>query len=849
MGLRILIIHPRSKHWHQIDFVLSRQSDLRDIRITRALRGADCWTDHCLVRTKLKLQAPKRKKLYGTRPPRKINVAGLKSVQARSQYQRQLFESLANVHSANEEIDSSWTRFRDGTLEAAGKILGSQKKISKDWFDDNDESIRDLLSQKNLALAESLADPSNKSKSQKFKELRSLAQLKIRQMKDAWFKEKSALLQHYAISNNAKSFYSEVKAIYGPSNRSVAPVRDLDGNILTDIGAISNRWSEHFQQLLNRPSAISPSAIAEIDPVEPNTDLDDPPTVTEIAQAVDKLQCGKAGGPDGISPELLKYGGPFLLAKLSGLLAECWSKGHLPSDLKDAHIVHLYKGKGDRSLCDNHRGISLLSVAGKVLARVILDRLTKHLLEDIVPESQCGFRRDRGTVDMIFSIRQLQEKCREQQQDLYILFLDLTKAFDTVSREGLWQILPKIGCPPNMARMISELHDGMSAQVIGGDAPPFPVTNGVKQGCVLAPTLFSVLFSLMLTSAFKECSAGVEVRYRTDRGLYDLQGLKAKTKVTETLVRELLYADDCAIVSHSEHDLQMLTDLISSATKRFGLTISIKKTEVLFQAVSDQPPPCILIDGQQLKNVDEFTYLGSCVSSNTSLDREITSRIAKASRAFGRLNARVWLNRALSVETKVSVYRAVVLTALLYGCETWTTYRRHVRMLESFHQKCLRAILNIRWQDRVTNTAVLQKSGLFSVDSMLCSTQLRWSGHVSRMKDDRLPKQIFYSELTHGSRRRGRPLLRYKDTLKERLSDCDIPRDSWENLACDRPSWRTLIHDATAAREEKKRNSLEQKRAARKSRPQAQPSVFCPICSKGCASQFGLMAHSRVHRP
>ena len=108
--------------------------------------------------------------------------------------------------------------------------------------------------------------------------------------------------------------------------------------------------------------------------MEPSPDLDVPPTVAEITQAVEKLQCGKAGGPDGLSPELFKYGGPYLIAKLSGLLAECWKKGNLPSDLKDAHIIHLYKGKGDRSLCDNHRGISLLSVAGKVLARVILDR-------------------------------------------------------------------------------------------------------------------------------------------------------------------------------------------------------------------------------------------------------------------------------------------------------------------------------------------------------------------------------------------------------------------------------------------------------------------------------------------
>ena len=100
-------------------------------------------------------------------------------------------------------------------------------------------------------------------------------------------------------------------------------------------------------------------------------------------------------------------------------------------------IVHIYKKKGNRQSCDNHRGISLLSIAGKILARVLLNRLLDHLEQGHLPESQCGFRSGRGTTDMIFAARQLQEKCIEQHQDLYMTFVDLTKAFDTVSRAGL----------------------------------------------------------------------------------------------------------------------------------------------------------------------------------------------------------------------------------------------------------------------------------------------------------------------------------------------------------------------------------------------------------------------------
>ena len=114
-------------------------------------------------------------------------------------------------------------------------------------------------------------------------------------------------------------------------------------------------------------------------------------------------------------------------------------------DFKDASIIHLYKRKGNPQVCDNHRGISLLSIAGKILAKILLNRLNVHLDQaGLIPESQCGFRKDRGTIDMIFTARQLQEKFQEQNVDLYMTFVDLTKAFDTVSRDGLWKIMAKL---------------------------------------------------------------------------------------------------------------------------------------------------------------------------------------------------------------------------------------------------------------------------------------------------------------------------------------------------------------------------------------------------------------------
>ena len=147
-------------------------------------------------------------------------------------------------------------------------------------------------------------------------------------------------------------------------------------------------------------------------------------------------------------------------------------------------------------------------------------------------------------------------------------------------------------------------------------------------------------------------------------------------------------------------------------------------------------------------------------------------------------------NHSLRLITKIKVYRAVVIPTLLYGAETWTPYRRQVRLLERFHQRCLRSILNIKWHDYVSNEGVLEEAQLPSIESILLKKQLRWAGHVTRMEDSRMPKAVLFGELKAGKRNRGAPKKRYKDQLKKQLSLADIPPNSWQDAASDRLTWR-----------------------------------------------------------
>ena len=222
-----------------------------------------------------------------------------------------------------------------------------------------------------------------------------------------------------------------------------------------------------------------------------------------------------------------------------------------------------------------------------------------------------------------------------------------------------------------------------------------------------------------------------------------------------------------ALVAQSLEDLQAMLDRFVAASVAFGLTINISKTEVLYQPALalHHKDPDLYIHGRTNQICPKLHLLRCVISSENSIDLEITRRI--------RVLQCVWSSRCSSVvparsklATKCKLYRVFVLPCLLYSTETYTLYRRHLKKLTSIQLRHLRSIMGLTWRDRVCNGEVLQKASMESVEAMLVKSQLRWAGHVVRMPDDRLPKAVFYSELTSGKRKRGGQKLRYKDVLK-----------------------------------------------------------------------------------
>ena len=275
---------------------------------------------------------------------------------------------------------------------------------------------------------------------------------------------------------------------------------------------------------------------------------------------------------------MLIHAGADFLAAFHQLLGDIWAKGSVVDDWRNAVVVPVPK-KGDLRCCDNWRGISLLNVAGKLFARVMQDRL-QVVAEEILPDSQCGFRRGRGCTDMIFCARQLVEKTIEHDTSLYVLFVDLQKAYNSIPRTALWSVLDRLGVPPVMLGLIKSLHEGMIAKVrVNGKlSDNISVTYGLRQGCTQAPTLFNLYFSVVVADWRARCpDAGVDLLFRNGHKL--VGDRTAKSRLSATRVTESQFADDAALYATTRERFERMTSEFILCAQRWGLTVSIRKTK------------------------------------------------------------------------------------------------------------------------------------------------------------------------------------------------------------------------------------------------------------------------------
>ena len=498
--------------------------------------------------------------------------------------------------------------------------FGKKERLSQDWFNAFITDMDPVIEAKRQAYLAYKDTPSEKTDAA-LRAARSNAQRIARRCANDFWLQLCESIQTASDWWNIRGMFDGIKRAVGRTVKKTAPLKSTTGQTIVDRNDQMVRWVEHYSELYSRETAWWTNWMLN------------PPLRTwakpKTHYPAEKHQAMMAYHQRWSSAENLRSWNP------STNCSVCWEEGAVSQDMCDATIVTLYKNKGDRSYCNNYRGISLLSIVRKVFARILLTRL-HTLAARIYPESQCGFRAERSTIDMIFTLRQIQEKCREQGKPLYLAFIDLTKAFNLVSRKGLFQLLEKIGCSPKLRSLVVSFHGDMKGTVMydRSCSDPFPVKSGVKQGIFLA----SSFHSFCLTPSGHHLTAYIYTHE-----------LMANCSASHAFAqRQKCRKSSCYLPM--THPLQPTQKRpyrdFSQSCKDFGLTISIKKTNVSAQDVSQAPS--IKIDDHTLDVVEEFTHLGSTISMNLCLDTEINKRIGKASATMAKLTQRVWKNRLLT---------------------------------------------------------------------------------------------------------------------------------------------------------------------------------------------------------
>ena len=405
-----------------------------------------------------------------------------------------------------------------------------------------------------------------------------------------------------------------------------------------------------------------------------------------------------------------------------------------------------------------------------------------------------SFRSGRSTMDMIFTLRMILETAKHKKVPMYLLFIDLIKAYDSVSRQGLWAVLKSKGVPGSLLTLIKQYYSKKVRQVSteGVLSAEFSLSTGLGQGCCLAPLLFNIYFGAVMESWVQLAGPRTSWFTRVDGVLRRQSALYKYAIHRPWSFQEMGYADDLALITDTLDRLRSMHARFDSHLKHWGLSLSATKTEALATLVNHLGPledPPTTEQGVQFTR--KFKYLGSYIDSDLTCDEDILHRLDQARKAFWRLASTVWDVNQLTLGTKIAVYRACVLSVLLYGSETWTVGWLMKRKLKVFHMMCLRKISGVtRWaqqRDGLPNDHVMKFLGVPTIEELLHQNRLRWMGHVARMDNSRMPKQALFSFLppemgVHRlpGKQSGK---RLRDAMVNSLEVIQVPLQGWVQMA------------------------------------------------------------------
>ena len=505
----------------------------------------------------------------------------------------------------------------------------------------------------------------------------------------------------------------------------------------------------------------------------------------DFACGIKSLNENRSPGLDDCAPEYIKRGGLKLWQWLFTLMTRLWVFAcDLPSIDCVGRLIPIPK-KASATSVDTTRPICLLTTFYKIYAILVFQKVRTRIKE-FVSWTQAGFIQGRSCANNLWIIRRVSERAIEFNVPVYCALVDYKGAFDALNRTTLGRVL-KLFLSPNMVRRVLCLYfDAKAIVSVNNDVgPEFDLQRGVRQGCPASPSFFTVALSFISWS-FRLTFCGI--------------------KLISHHLASLEYADDQILFTMSPGGLQDMLDFITANAEPFGLRLSPKKCELICfhrpGSIDKNTLHRITVFGEELKWKPSVVYLGSRIAEDGKTLTAVKHRICCAESVVERLNERVFHRQTVDAHLKGQFIDSAVFASLLYGLEHCALGARDRRCMDGYFLRLAKRVLHLRHDYHLSYTEAEERLGVDRPSFKLARNRLRWTGHALRSEDTVLQEVLFFRP-EGGARRRGRPKLRYYDTVKADLFDrgISIPtRDQagfWHiltEMTADRAGWQEIVN-------------------------------------------------------
>lgn len=584
---------------------------------------------------------------------------------------------------------------------------------------------------------------------------------------------------------NSKTFWNIKRSMTKNTLDDWYTIKDEGGKRLYNPEEIKECCANYFQNLLQTREGSTTIAQAWTKKIETdinsywissdyeNLKLNSPITPEDITTAIKQLKPNKAAGPDNIKNEFLTQAKEEILPSLQQIMSLIYKTEQIPEQWQESEITTIYKGKGDRELLTNTRGLTLSSAVGKLFERIINNRICPQL---DYTEAQAGGRKGRSTTDHLFILKSILNQAKMDGKPVYCAFLDLEKAYDKVWIMGIMHILWGSGIKGKLWRLVYKLNSNIKAQIRTkyGLTRIIKIPENLKQGGVLSVAEFAKIIDEL-------------EREMKDHGLgYAYHDL---------LISTLLFVDDIVLMAETPEILQKMLDVVENFTVKWRLVIGMKKSKVMVIGPTAKLNTKWKIGDDELEVVKTYNYLGEAISNDLSMKYHFQQKAGKTEAMLQTVLA-ISKNEVLSKiqgGTLLKLYEACIAPSILYGCETWLDIEKYIPQLESLQHACIRRLFKLG--SGTPLPALIGETGILPISIQADRRQFNYLHKLLTAKAERLNKQVLLEQNDYFMYNQSS----WINQVTRRLQLYNIMTDLDGIGATSKKHWKKIVHNQTEA--------------------------------------------------